>query len=113
MSEAFISGDNRPIRVVKARGYVDDFPATLIAYVRSVDGHPLAVIEYPHVSGTGTTWDVVPQECVREPWGTYAECGCLAPCPDHSPRSVGEQDRAYWDDRYDDFSDAQLGEDNE
>lgn len=30
----------------------------------------------------------------------YAECGCIAPCPDHSPKSVGKVDRDYWTEKY-------------
>lgn len=111
---AFTPGNNLPVKVVKAKGYVDEFDATLIAYVRSVDGRPLAVIEYEGTLADRfrnppvyTVWDVVPQECIREPRvnvpvGTYAECGCIAPCPDHSPAAVGAQDRAYWTDKHDD-----------
>lgn len=113
MTLGFTPGNNMPVKIVKAPGYVDTFDATLIAYVRSVDGRPLAVIEYPSALADRfrtppvlTTWDVVPQECVREPRepdvtpGTYAECGCIAPCPDHTPRAEGARDRAYWTDRY-------------
>jgi len=106
MTLGFTPGNNLPVKIVKAPGYVDEFDATLIAYVRSVDGRPLAVIEFPDdPAGTRTVWDVVPQSCVREPRDDanahrYAECGCIAPCPDHSPRQVGRQDRQYWTDRY-------------
>lgn len=39
----------------------------------------------------------------------YAECGCIAPCPDHSPRAVGQGDRDYYNDRY---AELEKGDDN-
>lgn len=38
---------------------------------------------------------------VHAPVSPYAECGCISPCPDHSPAAVGAQDRSYWTNRYD------------
>lgn len=26
----------------------------------------------------------------------YDDCGCIIPCPDHSPAVVGQEDRNYW-----------------
>ena len=83
------------VKIIKAPGYEDEWEAELITYARSVDGRPLAVIE-----SDGGEWHVIPSGYVREPRatgpGTYDECGCIAPCPDHSPRNVGKQDREYW-----------------
>lgn len=112
---AFTPGNNLPVKVVKAPGYADEFDATLIAYVRSVDGRPLAVIEYPSSVKDRTEWDVVPQGCIREPRedvppGTYAECGCIAPCPDHTPRAEGKRDREYYADRYAECEDTSYDE---
>lgn len=115
MTLGFTPGNNLPVTVVNAPGYVDEFDATLIAYVRSVDGRPLAVIEYPsnlvdrfRTPPVRTKWDVVPQECIREPRedvppGTYAECGCIAPCPDHTDRAPRNRDD--YADRYDTWDD--------
>lgn len=100
------------VKIVKAPGYEDEWSGELITYTRSVDGRPLAVIE-----SDGGEWHVIPSGHVREPRtpagymdtdtsahmadvSLYDECGCIAPCPDHSPRNVGKDDRAYWTDRY-------------
>lgn len=82
------------VKIVKAPGYEDEWSGELITYTRSVDGRPLAVIE-----SDGGEWHVIPSGHVREPRGTYDECGCIAPCPDHAPRTVAKQDREYWNDR--------------
>lgn len=86
------------VKVIGAPGYVDEWEGELISYTRSVDGRPLAVVEY--VDGHGGAWAVIPSHHVREPRtpnSPYDECGCIAPCPDHkSPAQDARRDREYW-----------------
>lgn len=86
------------VKIVKAPGYEDEWSGELITYTRSVDGRPLAVIE-----SDGGEWHVIPSGHVREPRGTYDECGCIAPCPDHTGRSPRNRDD--YADRYDTWND--------
>lgn len=86
------------VKIIKAKGYEDEWEGELITYTRSVDGRPLAVIE-----SDGGEWHVIPSGCVQEPRtpdSPYDECGCIAPCPDHTPRAEGKRDREYWNNRY-------------
>lgn len=99
------------VKVINAPGYEDEWSGEVIAAVRTVDGRPVHVIEHDN----GGEWSVIPSEYVREPRtdvpggymdtdtsahmsdaSLYAECGCIAPCPDHSPKSEGRRDREYW-----------------
>ena len=104
------------VKVLKAPGYRDEWEGSLIASVRTLDGRPLSVIEYDAVDNPyneppaviaseyvrlirGSESDV-PRFDALDPTDRYAECGCIAPCPDHSPRDVSRGDRDYWNNRH-------------
>lgn len=103
--------ENKIVKVFNAPGYETEWEGELIAETRTVDNRPVAVIQDLIEGG----WHVIPSTCVRDPLDAlngpdpqrlavdpayraryYAECGCIAPCPDHSPKSEGRRDRDYW-----------------
>lgn len=96
------------VKIVNAPGYTDEWEAELIDYLRTVDGRAVAVVD------SGGEWHVIERQHVREVRnvsGGYAECGCIAPCPDHvTPSQTAKDDRAYWDDKYADERDTDNDE---
>lgn len=77
--------------------------AERITSLRSIDGRSIDVLEADDKS-----WHVIESKHVHP---LYAECGCIAPCPDHVTSSqVGAEDRAYWDGKYAESEDTENDE---